>query len=266
MKIEKALPLDVPQLGDLRPEGWYDLRPVFKFYTETNYCFPLKASVANRIVGVGAMILHHEVGWLAHIVVHRDFRNRGIGRQLVETLVSCAEAHTCETVMLLATDLGEPVYKKVGFETEGTYQFFENVKSDPGWEKSGLIKPYQEEHKSQVALLDLVGAGENRFFRFEEHLATGHVFENEGKVKGFYLPDFGDGLIISSEEQAGIALMKYRLQHSDQVAFPDTNLTALQFMRDNNYEAFKTAKRMWLGKKRKPVLSQIYNRVAGAIG
>jgi hypothetical protein len=40
-------------------------------------------------------------------------------------------------------------------------------------------------------------------------LNTGFKYK-DGIIKGFYLPDFGKGLIIASSENAGLELLKFK--------------------------------------------------------
>ncbi|MBL0009542.1 MAG: GNAT family N-acetyltransferase [Saprospiraceae bacterium] len=102
--------------------------PAIQFYITSDFCFPIKVSIDHKIAGTGTAIIHHDVAWLAHIIVHPDFRNQGIGKLITESLVKMAHAKSCDTLYLLATELGEPVYRKIGFETETEYLFFKGEK------------------------------------------------------------------------------------------------------------------------------------------
>ena len=73
---------DMRSLADLQPEGWGDITPAYQFYVTSLFCFPIKVIIANRIIAVGAAIIHNEVAWLGQIIVHPDFRNRGIGKKI----------------------------------------------------------------------------------------------------------------------------------------------------------------------------------------
>jgi hypothetical protein len=91
------------------------------------------------------------------------------------------------------------------------------------------------------------------------------VREN-GIIDGFYLPSFGEGLIIANTSTAGLGLMKLRLKTKSKAVFPSDNLEASGFMLKNNLMPFAKAKRMRLGKKRDVILKDIYNRAGGNIG
>ena len=67
---------DMPLIAALQPEGW-DIISVIHFYTKASFCFPIKVTIDNKIIGIGTTIIHNDVAWLAHIIVHPDCRNQG---------------------------------------------------------------------------------------------------------------------------------------------------------------------------------------------
>lgn len=266
MIIEELIKTDVNSLNDFQPSGWKDILPIFDFYTTSNFCFPIKATIENKIIGIGSLIIHNNVSWLAHIIVHPDARNKGIGKRITEKLVAISKAKKCKTIYLIATDLGAAVYEKVGFKTETEYLFFKALQPDKNWTISNKIAPFSNDLKDQILKMDKKVSQENRMFCIEEHLQCGHYYKNDNILEGFYLPSFGEGLIIATTDSAGLELMKLRLKSETTAAFPSDNLIAKEFMNQNNYKAYKKAKRMRLGIKRPVIFSNIYNRIGGDIG
>ena len=257
---------DISLIKDLQPAGWYNIFPIIEYYTRSSFCFPIKITIDKKIVGIGTGIIHNDVAWLAHIIVHPDNRKQGLGKLITETLVESLHSKDIETIYLIATDLGAPVYEKAGFETETEYLFYKDIKADPGWLPSENIIPYTNELKTQIASLDKQVSGENRMNHVEEHLDGSYVFQRGNIVEGFYLPTFGEGLITSVTPSAGIELMKYRFGTKDSVVFPQDNLAAAKFMEDNKDASFKKAKRMRLGKERRWGPAHIYGRIGGNLG
>lgn len=257
---------DISLITELQPPDWYDIMPTIRYYTETDFCFPIKVTLNEKIAGIGTAIIHNDVAWLAHIVVHPENRNQGIGKLITEELVSNSKQKNCSTIYLIATSLGEPVYKKAGFETETEYLFFKDLKTDHNYKPIENIIAYTDDFKSQVADFDKQVSGEDRMTHLEQYLSGGFIYLEDNKVKGFYLPSFGEGLISALNNEAGIALMKLRLTTKDSVSFPVDNITAAEFMHENNFKEFKTAKRMRLGKKRNWQPENIYNRIGGNLG
>lgn len=256
---------DVQKLIELQPEGW-DIISVIDFYTKAAFCIPIKVTIDHKIVGIGTTILHNDVAWLAHIIVHPDFRNRGIGKFITESLVETAKANHCVTIYLLATELGEPVYTKIGFETVTEYVSYKGETITLDLADIGNIVPYKSDFKNQISTLDRQVSGEDRMFHLEPYLEDCFVYVKNDKVLGYYLPAFGDGLIIASTNAAGTELIMLRLTTKDFAVFPKDNVHATAFMKQHNFAVFRTQKRMRLGKKRDWQPTNIYNRIGGNLG
>jgi len=266
MQAQPFTDADIKHINELQPEGWYDISAPFDFYTKSSFCFPIKIVLENNIIGIGSTIVHSDVAWLGHIIVHPEHRNKGIGKFITETLIQIAKEKNCETIYLIATDLGAPVYEKVGFITETEYLFFKDVKMDVQDEVSDHIISYQECFKNQVEALDRISSGENRMMHVDEHLQNGFLYCINENVEGFYLPTFGNGLIIASTTNAGIELLKYHLLANENVIIPKENSTAIDFLYRNGYKEYRLAKRMRLGKERTHQLKNMYNRIGGNVG
>ena len=266
MKVDAFTRSDLNLVSDLQPDGWGDIAPSFDFYTKSSFCFPVKIIDDEKIVGIGTTIIHHEVAWLAHIIVHKEHRKKGIGKLITETLVDSLQSKNCETIYLLATDLGAPVYEKVGFETETEYLFFKDIKIKNGLEIPKGIAPYKEEFKEQIKAIDKRISGEDRLFHLEAHLEHGYVYVVENVLDGFYLPTFGDGLILATNPATGLELLQFHLNTNEKLVFPKNNLAATNYLYEKGYKEIVTGKRMRLGKMRTVNFENIYNRIGGNLG
>lgn len=266
MKIQIFDQSDINVLADLQPSDWGSIVPPFEFYTKAKFCFPIKVTLGSKVVGIGATIIHKNTAWLAHIIVHPDQRNKGIGKLITQTLVDFSCSKQCDTINLIATDLGAPIYEKVGFVTETEYIFFKDINVHSGWTISKNIKQINENYYEQIANLDRQVSLEDRMFHLSQYFQNGFVFVQNEEVQGYYLPDFGEGMILSNSNEAGTELMKLRLQTKNNAAFPVDNITAIQFFHELNYQNFKKAKRMRFGKKRAWQKTNIYNRIGGHLG
>lgn len=257
---------DIHSIVDLQPPGWQEFIPNIEFYTSSDFCFPIKVTINNKIIGIGTSILHHNIAWLAAIIVHPDYRNRGIGKLITQSLIDSLQAKGCETIYLIATDLGEPVYNKLGFETETEYLCFKDIQLTNSWKRSENIVAYSNGFKMQVATIDRAVTGEKRMNHLESHLTHGYLYVENNLVEGFYLPTFGEGFIAAKTSSAGIELMKVRLSANKIAIFPIDNSGANEFMHQNNFKEYKAIKRMRLGKKRAWQPKNIYNRIGGNLG
>ena len=116
---------DLYLLPSLQPEGWGNILPAHEIYLRSPCCFPLKFTDDEILIGLGTLIVHNDSAWLAHIIVHPGLRKKGIGQLITKTLMDAAFLKHCDLLTLIATDVGEPVYSKLGFETDTEYVFFE---------------------------------------------------------------------------------------------------------------------------------------------
>jgi N-acetylglutamate synthase-like GNAT family acetyltransferase len=257
---------DIPHLDVLRPIEWTDIKIPFQFYLTTEFCFPIKLLYNDQIVGVGCTIMHEDVAWLAHIIVHPDFRKQGLGTAITMKLIEQAKEKNADTIYLIATDLGSPVYSKLGFITETEYLFYKDVLLKEKFVRSNNVIPFQEKYFDQLCQLDKKLSTENRLSHLTEHCSSGIMYLENDRVLGFYLPSFGDGIILAEHPSAGIELLKLHLTNYDKVVFPIENTFALQFMMQHSFEYFRKAKRMRLGAKRDWTPFSIFNRIGGNLG
>jgi GNAT superfamily N-acetyltransferase len=70
-------------------------------------------------VAVAGCIAYGPFCWLGLVATHPDARGRGLARRISQHLVDWSVAHGCDTVALDASDLGRPVYERLGFEAVG---------------------------------------------------------------------------------------------------------------------------------------------------
>lgn len=266
MKIQHLEHSDIRYISELLPFGWENVIPIIDWYTNSNFCFPIKVCINKKIVGIGTTIIHNKTAWLANIIVHSDYRNQGIGKVITKTLVDTAHLKGCETIYLLATELGEPVYKKIGFDIETEYIIFSCELTNKIVNSPENIIAINNNFKKQILDLDKLVSGENRVLLIEQHLSDGFLYLHDNKVEGFYLPSLGNGLIIATTNTAGQELMKVRLKSKDFAAFPIDNLFGTDFMNQNKFKENRTEKRMRLGNKRNWQPQNIYNSIGGNLG
>jgi ribosomal-protein-alanine N-acetyltransferase len=73
------------------------------------------AEKEGKIIGVGGLFLFQQVGSVGYMGVLPDYRGQGIGTAIFGNLMKIAIRAGIKTVMLYASKLGEPIYKKYGF-------------------------------------------------------------------------------------------------------------------------------------------------------
>jgi hypothetical protein len=175
--------------------------------------------------------MHGSVSWLGTIIVLPEYRRQGIGQKITSHLIDYCRSKGCTSQLLTASEMGEPIYRKLGFEINSTYVFYKRESIVPTQQISN-VREMREEDFLAVKRLDIEVTGEDRSQFIERFLSTGWIYSSGtyAGITGFYLPDFGGGLIIAREAGAGLELMKLRLNRGKTTAVvPATNIIAQEF-------------------------------------
>jgi GNAT superfamily N-acetyltransferase len=256
---------DLDQLPQIQPHDWNDIRIPISSYLEPDFIFPFKAVIDDVLVGTGTAILHEKTGWLSTIITHNEYRNQGIGKRITEHLLEFLQQQNCDYIYLIATALGEPVYRKLGFITESRYNLYKEINLQ-NLTISDNVTPYKSAYKQVIFELDKIISGEGRSQHLETFLPDSFVYFENKKVEGVYFPSFGDGLIVANTETAGLELMKKRFQKFNIACFPQENKTAHDFMLSFGYEPVTNPARMHFGEQMPWKPEGLYNRIGGNIG
>lgn len=266
MIISSVQTNDLKEITTLTPQGWPDITVMFENYINSANCFPIKLINNNKIVGIGATIIHGNAAWVAHIIVHPEERNKGIGKIITKKLIAQANEHNCATIQLIATELGAFVYEKLNFKTITEYIFYKVAKNLKKHISSSFVIPYQESFYNDVLNLDKFISGENRETTIKKHLKNASLFIKHNIIEGLFIPDLGEGLILATTPTAGIELLKLRLNTHENVIIPINNNKAKEYIESENYKIIYKAKRMWLGEKPNIKSENIYARIGGNLG
>ncbi len=156
-----------------------------------NICLALEAE--DRIIGTAtAMNYCNEVAWIGMVLVHPEFRGRGLSKKLLSTLIDRLDPSIA--IKLDATPAGKPVYEKFGFMEE--YRINRMVADRL------MIEPSTIDHDicvSHVTFDNLFGIIEfdRKVFGAErktllelilkENPGCGWVAEQNGEIAGFVL-------------------------------------------------------------------------------
>jgi len=266
MKFEKITFNDLPEIRTLQPVVWGDIIPDMEFYLHYPFCNPIKVTVNGQIVGIGTIITFEHTAWLAHIIVGTSFRNKGFGGELVKYLLETVRQKSIDTILLIATEPGKPVYLKAGFNIVCEYLFFERVKPWINSLVSENVVPFHEEYRSELYELDKKMSGENRIPLLTDYLRSSVVYVDHGTVLGYYIPDLKEGLIVADTEQAGHELMKLKYATVDKAVIPSVNLAGCEFLLQHGFVQKKTGTRMVYGKNTEWKPSMLFSRIGGNLG
>ena len=269
LRIRQILESEIQQLQHFPPEEWnLDLPRLFSFHFNQPYFYPVVAEVDGRIVGCGIGIIQGAVGWLGTIIVVPEYRRQGIGQKITSTLIDYCRNKGCTSQLLTSSEMGESIYRKLGFEINSSYVFYKRESIVPTREVTNAREMRQEDFLT-VQELDRSVTGEDRSHFIKRFFPTGWIYASgtSAGITGFYLPDFGGGLIIARTADAGIELMKLRLNRGKTSAVvPETNTIAREFLISEGFLEYRQSPRMVWGNKVQWEPTMMYNRATGYCG
>jgi ribosomal protein S18 acetylase RimI-like enzyme len=235
---------------------------------EAPFCLPLKIEDGNSVLAVGSLILHADTGWLAHIIVAPEQRRQGLGTAITGKLIANADSYRRTTLLLVATAVGAPLYERLGFRQSYDYSFY-STQGRREAAVSPLVRALDPLDAADVFELDRRATGEDRRLLLARARQRGWVCAGPGKgeLRGYYLPDLGEGTIMARDAEAGAALMAVRLATTDvRPVVPAGNDAANEFLRASGFELQSSAARMVRHGDDPMVPSMVFNRVGGHLG
>ncbi|MDA3891668.1 MAG: GNAT family N-acetyltransferase [Salinivirgaceae bacterium] len=235
MQFEIITPNDLTKIKSLQPEGWSDILIDFKLYTESDFCIPLKVEIDNDIAGVGSAILFQNTCWIAHIIVAHNHRRKGIGNAIVDQLIKHAKSKGIFTCLLSATEMGASVYERLGFKNISPYAYLKKDKEFQEFKQSANIKPFSINHIKPLLALDLKATAENREALLKLRLNNALVYLDKNQVKGYFLPNLGEGVIIAEDKITGEELMKVKYNTTDKAVLPLENKAGIKYLTQNGF-------------------------------
>jgi predicted N-acetyltransferase YhbS len=202
----------------------------------------------GRVVGVAGCVSFGRTGWLGNVGVDDDARGQGLGRAISQTAVDCLRRAGVETVLLTATDLGRPVYERLGFTDEGvSYGIWERAQPlAAGYDDAPAV---QHGHIDEVIRQDAEATGEER----HSYLASfgDQARATSGRHRdGFWVSlPWGGGPIIAANGAAARPLVVEMIRTSPgaRLAFPELNEDGTALAVSLGFRLARRVRRMRLG-------------------
>ena len=94
-------------------------RKVWTYLIDNEIARFLIAVKDENIIGLGGVFLFQKVASIGYMGVLPEYRGQGVGSEIFKKLMEIAKNSGCNSVNLYASKLGEPIYKKYGFQ--GSY-------------------------------------------------------------------------------------------------------------------------------------------------
>jgi GNAT superfamily N-acetyltransferase len=173
------------------------------------------ADLDGELVGVAAGAHFGASGWVGGVAVAPERRRAGLGGALTEAVVAQLRERQAATVQLLATELGRPVYERLGFVAEAEYRTLAGPPAPggplPGGTPAG-VRAGRPTDRAAVLALDRLATGEDRSRLLDALWPAGGLVAGDGggDPRGFHLasPWRNGGATVAADPEAGLALLE----------------------------------------------------------
>jgi GNAT superfamily N-acetyltransferase len=204
------------------------------------------AAAGKRLVGGACCASFGETGWIGALGVLPRARRRGIGELLTRASVEWLERRGARTALLYATDMGRPIYDRVGFVAEARARAWRGT--PPGGPR-GDVRRLRPSDRAAMRELDRICTGEDRAAVFEMLPALlGFGYERNGRLAGFALQTpWGAGpAVVAEDEAAGEALLRGLIVDPQPITItvPDDNEVGSRLLADWGFQPVNSALRM----------------------
>jgi GNAT superfamily N-acetyltransferase len=221
----------------------------------------LVAASGRRLVGGACCASFGDTGWIGALGVLPRARGRGIGEMLTRAAIDWLRERGARTVLLYATEMGRPVYERVGFVPEPAARAWRGT--PPGPAPDGIRRLNPGDLDAMLAL-DRAATGETRRPIYDELRALlGIGYERDGELRGFALQTpWGAGPgVIAADAEAGVAVLRGLVLEPQPltITVPEDNAVAAASLSGWRFVQVNTALRMRFG----PPIAQDPSKVFG---
>ena len=205
---------DVDAVGEMTAAGGFrDRRDFFRRSLALSSCRPVMAVAAGQPIGTGLATIHGAVGWIGVIFVTPELRRQGIGQALTEAVCDILEEAGCRSLVLVATDLGRPLYEHLGFRETSRYHMHpgEPLDAAPVPPAGSSLRRIVPADLEAIAQLDRLATGEDRRPLIEANASGGWLLEGSDSaadLRGYLMPTHrGNGGLIAHRPEDAFCLI-----------------------------------------------------------
>jgi GNAT superfamily N-acetyltransferase len=256
---ELALLADSYRRASFNPQ----LAEVDRFARDTLGGEVFVAEQDGDLVGASACASFGQTGWVGAVAVVPERRRGGLGRALTQAAIERLFQLGARTVMLYATEMGRPLYERLGFVAEGecvTVGGERPARRGPlrrGASRGGSmpdgVRPARAGDLEVALDIDRDATGENRAGLLTAFWPRGAlVAESGGRLRGYFLssPWRPGGGIVAEDPDSGLALIAAARQHTGgelYLSIPSGNVPALRALAVRGVPEHSRTTRMRLG-------------------
>jgi GNAT superfamily N-acetyltransferase len=247
---------DLPFADSLRAlAGWNQTLTDWQRFLDLSPRGCLLAECEGRPVATATTVCYGaELGWIGMLLVHPEFRRRGIARVKMDHSIEILRTAGVKSIKLDATPTGREVYLKMGFKDEYTLTRFQRHAEPPG-NSSPQIRNATPEDLPQILALDLEATGAPREDLLRRLIVDGSrtvVYQSGTEITGF-----GNTRPGSLASYVG-PIVARNPAHAQEIAtalatanafcdLPDQNKAAMDWSKSNRFTPQRTLARMYLG-------------------
>jgi len=239
-------------IGDLLSRAGFGptVAGLISFPRESPHGDVLVAERDGRPIGGACCASFGRTGWIGALGVLPDARRRGAGEALTRAACARLRERGAETVLLFATDMGRPLYERLGFEIEGTVTAWRGT---AGTARANVtLRAVRESDRPALRAIDRAATGEDRAPVLDAlDPLSGLLAECDGEAAGWAVTSaWGAGVAVcAADEAAGVALVAAATAGpgSSTVVVPDANAAAADALGRWGFSATGAGARMRLG-------------------
>jgi GNAT superfamily N-acetyltransferase len=209
----------------------------------------LVAVSGKKLVGGACCASFGSTGWIGALGVLPRARRRGVGELLTRAAIDWLTDRGASTVLLYATDMGRPVYDRVGFACESRARAWRGVAPGPSPDGVRRLRPSD---RDRILELDRLATGEDRSAVLDMLPALlGLGYERDGALAGFALQTpWGAGPAVVAEDAGSGAAVLRGLSVEPQpltITVPDDNAAGSAALARWGFQPVNSALRMRYG-------------------
>lgn len=199
-----------------------------------------------------------ELAWIGMMLVHPEYRRRGIAKALMERAIQSLQGRGVKCIKLDATPAGEPVYRQLGFEPEWELQRWERetMATDREWAATETAPVAAEPFSVRYpATLDRTAFGADRgdWLRLLSMCGRSRSMSRGfGLLRPGMLADYIGPVVAEDESQAEVILRELLAGTSRRVFWdiPRPNVSAEAFAKQFGFRPVRSLRRMSMGPTR----------------
>jgi GNAT superfamily N-acetyltransferase len=206
-----------PAVAAILADDWGDRRAWFEFAVAHPESHAFVAEDDDgAIVGTGIVTINGPVAWIGTIWVAPTARGRGLGRALTETPIEEAEGAGSRTLVLVATDAGQPLYERLGFAVQTWYRTMEapGLATAPDDRDEPVVRAFRLDDLETMTALDREATGEDRrhlLAAFATPDTARVVTAGQDEALGFVIrAPWGGGATIAPRAADALAILRAR--------------------------------------------------------